>query len=358
MPGPRIHQENGAREHRTASPVILNINKIGIAYMQEDKLAESTQPKHALWPDQWPELAFADWKDTCETMHMWTQIVGKIRLTQTPALNHAWHVPLYLTARGLSSSPMPYGARSFQIDFDFIDHQLQIATSDGTQKSMALEAGPVADFYQQLFSILRQLGMDIKINTMPNEVPVAIAFDHDLLHTAYDPEYANRFWRALMHADRVLKQFRAQFQGKASPVHFFWGSFDLAVTRFSGRTAPPHPGGVPNCPDSVMREAYSHELSSCGFWPGNDVLPYPVFYSYAYPQAPGFASAAVRPEGAVFHDTLQEFILPYEIVRQSAAPEAMLLEFLQSSYDAAADLAHWNRQELERPDQPQRQAGA
>ena len=299
-------------------------------------------------PDYWPSLELKAWQDTYATLHMWTQIVGKIRLVHTPWVNHSWHVTLYPTARGLTTSPMPCGKRTFQIDFDFIDHRLLINTSDGTIKMMALRPRSVADFYEELFSILQQLGLAVSIHKTPNEVVDAIPFDQDQVHASYDAEYANRFWRALVQADRVFKKFRAGFIGKCSPVHFFWGSCDLAVTRFSGRTAPEHPGGIPNCPDWVTREAYSHELSSCGFWPGGGALPYPVFYAYAYPEPAGFRSALGRPGSAFYDSTFHEFVLPYEEGRQAASPDAVLLAFLQGSYDAAADLGKWDRSALER----------
>ena len=296
----------------------------------------------------WPDLPFKEWSDTCATLHMWTQIVGKIRLSQTPWINHSWHVPLYLTARGLTTSPIPYGGRSFQIDFDFIDHCLLIQTNDGLTRKMALEPRTVADFYAELFRTLTELGLDLTINTTPNEVVSAIPFEHDRDHASYDPEYANRFWRALGQMDRVFKEFRTGFIGKCSPVHFFWGSFDIAVTRFSGRVAPEHPGGVPNFPDWVAREAYSHEVSSAGFWPGGGGVDYPAFYSYAYPAPDGFREADVGPGGAFFSDELSEFVLPYQEVRQASSPDDALLEFLQSTYEAAADLGLWDRSGLDR----------
>ncbi|MEO8407153.1 MAG: DUF5996 family protein [Oxalobacteraceae bacterium] len=299
-------------------------------------------------PQSWPELDYANWKDTCATLHMWTQIVGKIRMVQSPWVNHSWHVTLYVTARGLTTSPIACGTRTFQIEFDFIDHLLLIQTSDGALKTMPLQPRSVADFYRQLFAHLGALGLDVKIDTTPNEIVDGIAFDCDHQHASYDAEYAHRYWRALVQADRVFKQFRAGFIGKCSPVHFFWGSFDLAVTRFSGRTAPEHPGGVPNCPDWVTRDAYSHEVSSCGFWPGGELLPYPVFYSYAYPEPPGFSAAPVGPEGVRYDSTFREFVLPYDAVRLAAAPDAALLEFLQSSYEAAANLGKWDRAALTR----------
>lgn len=294
-------------------------------------------------PD-WPSLA---WEETCTSLHLWSQIVGKLRLAQTPWINHSWHVALYVTARGLTTSPIPHLGRSFEVDFDFIDHRLAIATSDGLTATMRLEAMSVANFYRKLRELLQRLALDIRINARPNEVITAIPFDEDRLHAAYDADYAHRLWRALAQADRVFKQFRSGFIGKVSPVHFFWGSFDLAVTRFSGRRAPPHPGGVPNCPDWVTREAYSHELSSCGFWPGNEAAPAPVFYAYAYPEPPGFDAALVHPAAAGYNRLLREFVLPYDAVRQSATPNATLLTFLQDSYAAAADLGAWDRAALE-----------
>ena len=301
-----------------------------------------------LGPEQWPRLDYEAWKDTCTTLHMWTQIVGKIRLVQSPWLNHAWHVPLYVTARGLTTSPIPYGARTFQIDFDFVGHLLLLLTSDGAQRTLPLQPRSVRDFYHALFRELAALGINVSIRTAPNEVVDAIPFDQDDRHATYDAHSANRFWRTLVQSDRVFQQFRAGYIGKCSPVHFFWGSFDLAVTRFSGRTAPEHPGGVPNCPDWVTRDAYSHEVSSCGFWPGGALLPTALFYSYAYPEPPGFSAAVVGPEGAHYDGALREFVLPYETVRSAAAPDALLLEFLQSSYEAAANLGRWDRAALER----------
>ncbi len=300
----------------------------------------------------WPELRYEAWRDTCATLHMWTQIVGKIRLVQSPWLNHSWHVPYYLTARGLTTSPIPYGSRLFEIDFDFIDHALNIRTGDGSGCTLALRPRTVADFYRELFARLGELGLDIRIHPVPNEVITAIPFEQDDVHASYDAGYAHRFWRALAQADRVFKEFRARFVGKASPVHFFWGSFDLAATRFSGRVAPAHPGGVPHCPDWVMREAYSQEVSSCGFWPGSEAYPEAAFYSYAYPAPAGFGAAPLRPAAASFNAALGEFILPYAAVRAAPSPDAMLLDFLQSTYEAAADLGHWDRAACERPAKP------
>lgn len=297
--------------------------------------------------EPWPELPLPDWQDTYATLHLWTQIVGKIRLAQTPWTNHSWHVPFYVAARGLTTSPMPYGARVFQIDFDFIHHRLFIHASDGGNKSMALASRSVADFHSELFAHLAELGLEVEIDTMPCEIADCIPFEQDHVHASYDAEYAHRFWRALVQADRVFKQFRARFIGKCSPVHFFWGSFDLAVTRFSGRTAPAHPGGVPHLPDWVAREAYSHELSSCGFWPGGGPAPYPLFYAYAYPEPANFNSHRLRARDGVYEATLREFVLPYDAVREAVAPDAVLLDFLQDTYEAAADLGKWDRAALE-----------
>ena len=296
----------------------------------------------------WPELPLEAWKDTYATLHRWTQIVGKIRLVQTPWINHSWHVTLYVTARGLTTSPIPYGTRTFEIHFDFIEHRLRLLTWEGEVRTLELRPRTVADFHAELFAALRDLGLDVTIHELPNELPDATPLDRDREHAAYDPEYANRCWRVLVQSDRVFKDFRARFIGKCSPVHFFWGSFDLAVTRFSGRPAPPHPGGVPHLPDFVAREAYSHEVSSCGFWPGSGPIAYPAYYSYAYPAPTGFADAPVRPRDAFFSRDLGEFVLPYDAVRQAAAPDAVLLEFLQSTYEAAAEHARWNRTALER----------
>jgi hypothetical protein len=295
----------------------------------------------------WPPLPYEAWKDTLATLHLWTQMVGKIRLAQTPWTNHSWHVPLYLTARGLTTSPIPYGARTFEIVFDFLAHQLLIHTSDGAVETLPLVPRTVADFHRELFARLRALGLEVRIRTVPCELPEVIPFEQDQEHRSYDADATRRFWQALVQADRVLKQFRARFIGKVSPVHFFWGSFDLAVTRFSGRRAPPHPGGVPNLPDWVAREAYSHEVSSCGFWPGGEPLPRAVFYAYAYPEPEGFKSAAVRPGQARYESGLGEFVLPYDEVRGAASPDAMLLEFLETTYAAAADLGRWDRTALE-----------
>jgi hypothetical protein len=296
----------------------------------------------------WPPLPYEEWKDTQATLHLWTQIIGKIRLVQTPWVNHSWHVTFYVTSRGLTTSPIPYGNRTFEILFDFLDHELRIQTGEGAVESLPLAPRTVADFYHEVFGRLRALGLDISIRTLPNEIPDTVPFDMDREHATYNAAHATRFWRALVQADRVLKDFRSRFAGKSSPVHFFWGSFDLAVTRFSGRRAPPHPGGVPNLPDWVAREAYSHEVSSCGFWPGGEAMPQAVFYAYAYPEPEGFKTAPVRPRTSRYHAALGEFLLPYDDVRRAISPDAMLLEFLQSSYEAAADRAGWDRAALER----------
>ena len=299
--------------------------------------------------EPWPALPYESWKDSCTTLHLWTQIVGKIRLARTPWVNHGWHVTLYVTPRGLTTSSIPYDDRALQIEFDFIDHVLVIETSDGAERRLALEPRSVAAFYDALMAALAELEMPVRIHGRPNEVADPIPFRDDHEHAAYDPEFAQRFWRVLLQADRVFKQFRARFLGKVSPAHFFWGSFDHAVTRFSGRTAPPHPGGIPNLPDVVTREAYSHEVSSAGFWPGGGAMDYPAFYSYAYPTPDGFAAAPVRPAAASFHQQMGEFILPYDAVRSAAAPDEVLLDFLQTTYEAAADAAHWDRAALEYP---------
>ncbi|WP_262268531.1 DUF5996 family protein [Microvirga yunnanensis] len=294
----------------------------------------------------WPELSYPVWRDTAATLQLWTQIVGKIRLSLSPWLNHGWQVPLYVTARGLGTSSIPVGHEILEIEFDFLSHLLRMRMSSGEERELPLQPQSVADFYARIRAVLEDLRIEVAINEMPNEVADPIRFSEDRVHASYDPDAAHRFWRALVQADRVFKLFRSGFVGKSSPVHFFWGSFDLAVTRFSGRTAPLHPGGVPGLPDPVTREAYSHEVSSAGFWPGSDAFPQPAFYSYAYPEPPGFREAAV-PQGASFDTTLGEFILPYDTVRQSADPDALLLDFLVATYNAAADAGHWDRAALE-----------
>lgn len=302
--------------------------------------------------ETWPSLPLEAWADTYATLHLWIQIVGKVRLAQSPWVNHAWHVTLYVTDRGLTTSPIPYGNRTFQIDFDFIAHRLLLRSSDGRTGGFALEPQSVATFYARLMEELEKLGLPVDIYRKPNEVADPIHFDQDEEHRTYDPEYANRFWRVLVQADRIFKEFRARFIGKCSPVHFFWGAPDLAVTRFSGRRAPEHPGGIPNLPDWVTREAYSHEVSSCGFWPGGGPIPYAAFYSYAYPAPEGFSTASIKPGTAFYNADLGEFILPYDAVRQSESPDETLLDFLQSTYEAAADLAGWDRDSLERVEDP------
>lgn len=297
----------------------------------------------------WPALPpLSDWKDTADTLHMWTQIVGKIRLAQTPLINHWWNVTLYVTCRGLSTSPMPCDdGRLFHIDFDFIEHRLRVGDSAGNSRSFVLEPISVAAFYRRTMAVLEELDLSVDIWPVPVEIETVIPFAEDETHASYEPEPVQRFWRALVQADRVFTDFRSRFVGKASPSHFFWGAFDLAVTRFSGRTAPPHPGGYPNVGDHVMREAYSHEVHSAGFWPGTG-LGEAAFYAYAYPEPDGFREAAVAPAEAYYHDELGEFILPYAAVQETSAPDAALLDFLQTTYEAAADLANWDRAALER----------
>jgi hypothetical protein len=303
--------------------------------------------------DVWPNLPLEAWNETLATFHLWTQIVGKIRLAQSPWINHSWNFTLYVTATGLSSSPIPHGTRTFQIDFDLINHRLTIYASDGRTQDLPLEAQSVAAFYARLMEAMRGIDLHVNISKKPNEIPdPVIRFDRDDTHKAYDREYVNRFWRVLVQADRVFKEFRSGFIGKCSPVHFFWGGPDLAVTRFSGRRAPEHPGGIPNLPDWVTREAYSHEVSSCGFWPGGGPIPYAVFYSYAYPEPAGFSEAPVKPYEAFYNTDLREFVLPYDVVRQSESPDDTLLGFLQTTYEAAADLAKWDRDSLERDSDP------
>ncbi|HEX5385326.1 MAG TPA: DUF5996 family protein [Gemmatimonadales bacterium] len=296
----------------------------------------------------WPRLPLAQWQDTYATLHMWTQIVGKTRLALAPMENQWWQVALYVTPRGLTTSAMPAGTRTVSVTFDFLDHHLYLRTSDGATAALPLAPRSVAEFYAGYTAALRSLGVDAQIHPVPVEIETAIPFAEDREHAAYDADAAQRWWRALIQADRVLKQFRGRFLGKASPVHFFWGSFDLAATRFSGREAPRHPGGVPNTPDYVMVEAYSRECSSCGFWPGGGGSAEAAFYSYAYPEPEGYAEHPVRPAGARYDRTMREFILPYEAVRTADAPDEALLQFAQSTYDAAADLGRWNRGMLER----------
>jgi energy-converting hydrogenase Eha subunit F len=294
----------------------------------------------------WPAIPYEDWAETAATLHMWTQIVGKVRMALTPPVNHWWHVPLYVSGRGLTTSPIPWKGRSFEIAFDFIDHRLEVICSDGRTEVLPLKPQSVAEVYAWLMAALGRLGITVKIWTTPCEVPDPIPFEQDETHRSYDPEAAQRFWRALVQADRVLKLFRGRFLGKASPTHFFWGSFDLASTRFSGRHAPPHPGSE-ILPASVSQEAYSHEVWSAGFWPGAPGIE-PLFYAYAYPEPPGFRDAVGRPGSARYDAALGEFVLPYEAVRRAHAPDFALLIFLQSTYEAAADLGGWPRAALER----------
>jgi hypothetical protein len=295
---------------------------------------------------EWPELRYEAWRATATTLQLWTQIVGKIRLSLTPWLNHGWQVPLYVSARGLATSPIPAGSEIFEIGFDFVAHRLVVRTSRGDERALTLAPQTVAEFYDRTKDLLASVGVTVAIHEMPNEVADPIRFSEDRLHAAYDAAAAHLFWRALIGADHVFKLFRSGYVGKASPVHFFWGSFDLAVTRFSGRRAPLHPGGVPGLPDPVTREAYSHEVSSAGFWPGNDAFPEAAFYSYAYPEPPGYRDATVT-RGAYFDPTFGEFILPYETVRLAESPDAFLLDFLSTTYAAAADAGGWDRAALE-----------
>jgi uncharacterized protein DUF5996 len=294
----------------------------------------------------WPELPYSIWHETAATLHLWTQIIGKVRLSLTPWVNHSWQVPLYVTARGLGTSPIPFGTEVVEVEFDFIDHRLLAWTSRGDERAFALEQQSVADFYLRAIELLRQVGVPVSINDLPCELPDPVRFPDDRAHGSYDADAAHSFWRALVQIDRVLKLFRSGFLGKVSPVHFFWGSFDLAVTRFSGRRAPSHPGGIPGLPDAVTREAYSHEVSSAGFWPGSATFPMAAFYSYAYPEPEGFRSAPLAP-GALWEATLGEFILPYDRVRTSADPQRVLLEFLSTTYEAAATAGKWDRAALE-----------
>lgn len=294
----------------------------------------------------WPELSYAAWRDTAATLQLWMQIVGKVRLSLTPWLNHSWHVPFYVSARGLGSSPIPAGNELLEFEFDMIGQRLVGRTSSGAQSSVALAPRTVADFYASVMEMLAELGVSVTIDTLPSEIAKPIRFPDDTVHGAYDGEAAHRFWHVLVQAHRVLSLFRTGFIGKASPVHFFWGSFDLAVTRFSGRRAPLHPGGVPGLPDVVTREAYSHEVSSAGFWPGSDAFPEAVFYAYAYPEPPGFRDASMPP-GARFEPALGEFVLPYATLRQAPDPDALLLDFLDATYEAAANAGGWDRAGLE-----------
>jgi hypothetical protein len=298
--------------------------------------------------EAWPSLPLEAWRETSATLHLWTQIVGKIRLAQSEPVNHSWHATLYVTARGLTTGTIPHEQGTFQIDFDFIDHMLVVNTSDGRSGRVPLRAQPISAFYRMLMQQMEQLGIPVQIHARPNEVENPVRFDQDDAPREYEPGYARRYWRVLLQSDRVFQRFRSRYLGKCSPVHYFWGAPDLAVTRFSGRPAPPHPGGIPNLPDAVTREAYSHEVSSAGFWAGGGPVPYPAYYSYAYPEPAGFGQASVQPAQAYYHPTLREFILPYDAVRESNEPDAALLAFLQSTYEAAADLGRWDRAMLEK----------
>lgn len=297
--------------------------------------------------ERWPALPYDEWTDTLVTLQLWTQIVGKVAVKMAPWINHAWHIALHLTSRGISTALLSHEGKDLQIAFDFIDHSVSLRSSDGRERRFALRPMSVAQFYATLLEALTEVGIPLRIDGMPNELADPLPFAHDHIHGSYDPDFANRFWRALVASQSVFSYFRTSFLGKVSPVHFFWGSFDLAVTRFSGRRAPLHPGGVPHLPDAVVREAYSHEVSSAGFWPGGGMIKFPAFYSYAYPQPAGFPDASVLPARAFFSTDLSEFILPYGDVRTAADPDSMLLEFLQSTYAAAADLGKWNRAELD-----------
>lgn len=296
---------------------------------------------------QWPELSYADAKDTYETLHMWTQVIGKIKLSKLPWINHSWHVTLAVTPIGLTTSGLMHEDNHFQIDFDLIQHKLKVITNTRLTRMFDLQGLSVAGFYENVVRALNELNIDIDINLHPNEVLNAIPFNKDHIHATYHPKHATALHKALLNAQSVFTQFRSEFNGKCSPVHFYWGSFDLAVSRFSGREAPMHPGGIPNLPDRVAREAYSHEVSSCGFWPGNETVPFAAFYSYIYPEPEGFKDSKIMPEEAFYHRDLGEFILPYKVVQESADPSGRLLEFLRSTYDAASDLAEWDRSSLE-----------
>jgi uncharacterized protein DUF5996 len=307
------------------------------------KVALASQADFTARPESWPALPLEAWQDTRDTLHMWTQIVGKVRLAQCPLINHWWEVPLYVSARGLTTSAIPYNRGVFEVEFDFIDHNLLIQTSDGSSETIPLAPRSVADFYKEFMAALRSLRIDVKIWHMPVEIPNPIAFDRDVQHAAYDREYVTRFWRILLLVNTIFEEFRSGFIGKNSPVHFFWGSFDLAVTRFSGRRAPPREGA-----DSITREAYSHEVISAGFWPGGGDMKGAAFYAYAAPEPKDYGQAAIRPSKAFYHPQMKEFFLMYDDVRLDSSPSKALLEFLQSTYEAGANLAKWDRAELER----------
>jgi len=316
---------------------------------EQDRMASSklrgsmSDSPASLHPVTWPELPLSAWQDTYATLHMWSQIVGKVRLALSPRMNHWWEVALYVNPRGLTTSPIPHAPCIFEVQFDFIDHKLIIQTDHQTSRVIALKPRSVADFYREFMSALDSLGIHVKIWKMPVEIANPIPFDQDTQHASYDLEYANRFWRILVASDAVLKEFRAEFIGKSSPVHFFWGSFDLAVTRFSGRRAPERPGA-----DPITREAYSHEVISCGFWPGGGDVKEASYYTYAAPEPDGYAQRTVQPAQAYYHPQMKEFLLPYDAVRTAKSPHAALLAFARSTYEAGADLAKWPRRELER----------
>jgi hypothetical protein len=296
---------------------------------------------------EWPDLQYDKLKDTIATVQLWTQIVGKIRLAKMPWLNHSWHVTFTVSPQGLTTNGIDYDNGIFELTFDFINHHLLITTSEGSNETVSLYPRTVASFYKELFDKLKALNIDVKIYAKPNEIDPAIPFEEDEIHQSYDKEQINLFWKALLKIEPVFNKFRAGFSGKCSPVHFFWGGFDLAVTRFSGREAPKHPGGAPNIPLKVMQESYSHELSSAGFWPGNEAFPHPAFYSYAYPTPADFGTQKVLPKEAFYSKEMGEFFLLYDDVRKAAFPEKMLMEFLQSTYDAAADTGNWDKKALE-----------
>lgn len=295
----------------------------------------------------WPELNYTALKATLETLHLWTQILGKLKLETQPWINHSWHVTLIVTPTGLTTGDLPDQNQHFQVDLNLVQHQLSIKTSTGQSRNLALGNMSVAEFYKKVMHALADLGIKVEIYKVPCELENPVPFDEDQIHKTYNPEQAAALHKAMLQAQKVMQQFRAEFRGKCSPVHFFWGSFDLAVSRFSGRTAPKHPGGVPGLPDWIAQEAYSHEVSSCGFWPGSEALPEAAFYSYIYPEPEGYRTAKIKPATAYFHQTLGEFILPYEAVRSAEDPEATLLEFLHSTYEAAASLAKWDKEALE-----------
>ena len=309
----------------------------------EQPMESTSKTQRGERAERWPALPYEAWRDTCQTLHLWTQIVGKVRMELSPFLNHWWHVTLYVTPRGLTTSSIPYHGDTFDVTFDFVEHNLSIRTSEGTSKALPLIPRSVAAFYREIMACLHALGIEVTINPLPSEVSNPIRCDVDEVHASYDPVYAQRFWRILVQTDAVLQRYRAPFLGKSSPVHFFWGSFDLAVTLFSGRRAPERPGA-----DRITREGGSHEQISCGFWPGDDRFPAPAFYSYPYPGPPGLPTAAIRPEEAFYSQELGEFLLLYEDVRSASSPEQALLEFFQSTYEAGARLTQWDREALER----------